>query len=127
MTRYYTRACNFYYGSKSKNLVKKKKSLPLNGNSEISFDSIEIISRKSKKTIALNEIYKLPKNLKKKIKINLNNITKSKNIKNLNFKSVPMIMGILNVTPDSFSDGGKYNRINSAKKHLDFFLKVEQT
>ena len=49
MTRYYTRACNFYYGSKSKNLVKKKKSLPLNGNSEISFDSIEIISRKSKK------------------------------------------------------------------------------
>ena len=26
-------------------------------------------------------------------------------------------MGILNVTPDSFSDGGKYNKINSTKKH----------
>ena len=34
-----------------------------------------------------------------------------------------MIMGVLNVTPDSFSDGGKYNRINSAKKHLDFLFK----
>ena len=124
MIRYYTRACNFYYGSKSKNLVNKKKSLPLNGNSRISFDSIEIISRKSKKTIVLGEIYKLPKNLKKKIKKDLNNITKSKkNIKNLNFKSIPMIMGVLNVTPDSFSDGGKYNRINSAKKHLNFLFK----
>ena len=49
MKRYYTRACNFYYGSESKTLVNKKKSLPLNGNKEISFDYIEIISRKSKK------------------------------------------------------------------------------
>ena len=49
MTRYYTRACNFYYGIESKNLVRKKKSIPLNKNKEISFDYIEIISRKSKK------------------------------------------------------------------------------
>ncbi len=28
--------------------------------------------------------------------------------------SKPYIMGILNITPDSFSDGGKYNNINSA-------------
>ena len=27
------------------------------------------------------------------------------------------VMGILNVTPDSFSDGGKWNRIDAAKKH----------
>lgn len=27
------------------------------------------------------------------------------------------IMGILNVTPDSFSDGGRYNRIDAALKH----------
>ena len=32
-------------------------------------------------------------------------------------------MGVLNVTPDSFSDGGKYNRISSAKKHLDYLFK----
>ena len=27
------------------------------------------------------------------------------------------IMGILNVTPDSFSDGGKWNDIERAKQH----------
>ena len=51
MKKYYTRACNFYYGGESKTLVKKKKSLPLSGNKEISFDTIEIISRKSKNKI----------------------------------------------------------------------------
>ena len=68
MTRYYTRVCNFYYGTKSKTLVKRKKSLPLNGNDQISFDKIEIISRKSKKIISLSEIYKLPTKLKKRLR-----------------------------------------------------------
>ena len=49
MDRYYTRVCNFYYGKTSTKLVDKKKSLPLNGDSKISFDELEIISRKSKK------------------------------------------------------------------------------
>ncbi|MCG7536867.1 dihydropteroate synthase [Pseudoalteromonas sp. OOF1S-7] len=31
--------------------------------------------------------------------------------------STPQIMGIVNVTPDSFSDGGKYSRADSAVKH----------
>ena len=123
MIRYYTRACNFYYGLKSKNLVKKKKTLPLNGNSEISFDKIEIISRKSSKTINFNEIHKLPISLKKKIKKDIKKISLKKNIKNLRFGSTPKVMGVLNVTPDSFSDGGKYNRISSAKKHLDYLFK----
>ena len=123
MTRYYTRACNFYYGLKSKTLVKKKKTLPLNGNSEISFDKIEIISRKSSKTINLNEIHKLPISLKKKIKKDIKKISLKKNIKNLRFGPTPKVMGVLNVTPDSFSDGGKYNRISSAKKHLDYLFK----
>ena len=51
MTRYYTRVCNFYYGTKSKILVEKNKSLPLHGIKEISFDQIEIITRKSKKIV----------------------------------------------------------------------------
>ncbi len=46
MQKYYTRACNFYYGSTSKEKIKKKLSLPLNGNSLISFDTLEIITRK---------------------------------------------------------------------------------
>ena len=56
MIKYYTRACNFYYGKESKALISKKKSLPLNGNREISFDKIEIISRKSKKKISIKKI-----------------------------------------------------------------------
>ena len=28
-------------------------------------------------------------------------------------------MGVLNATPDSFSDGGKFNRLDLAVKHID--------
>ena len=56
MIKYYTRVCNFYYGIVSKNLVKRKKTLPLKGNDKISFDKIEIISRKSKKKIFIKDI-----------------------------------------------------------------------
>ena len=66
MKKYYTRACNFFYGKSSIKLVNQKKTLPLNGNKEISFDKIEIISRDSKKKITLNDIKKLPKSIKKK-------------------------------------------------------------
>ena len=30
-----------------------------------------------------------------------------------------LVMGILNVTPDSFSDGGKYNNLDSAMKQAE--------
>ena len=120
MSRYYTRVCNFYYGAKSRALVKDKKSLPLNGINEISFNQIEIISRKSKKLISLDKISKLPIKLKKKVKNDIKLIIKrKKNIKSLSFKSTSNIMGVLNITPDSFSDGGKYNKNVTAKKHLD--------
>lgn len=33
------------------------------------------------------------------------------------------IMGILNVTPDSFSDGGKYNQFDQALKHVEQMIK----
>jgi len=32
------------------------------------------------------------------------------------------VMGILNVTPDSFSDGGQWNRIDAALRHVDAML-----
>ena len=32
-------------------------------------------------------------------------------------------MGVLNITPDSFSDGGKYNKNNLAKKQLEYLFK----
>ena len=110
MSRYYTRVCNFYYGNHSKKLVNKKKSVPLNGIKEISFDQIEIITRNSKKKIHVNQIKYLPKLLKIKINFDLKKIrSEKKNFSNLDFKKTPNILGILNLTPDSFSDGGKFN------------------
>ena len=42
---------------------------------------------------------------------------------NKNFSSShPMVMGILNVTPDSFSDGGHYNQIDCALRHCEEML-----
>ncbi len=35
----------------------------------------------------------------------------------------PTVMGILNVTPDSFSDGGKFNRVDAAVKRCEEMLK----
>ena len=118
MKKYYTRACNFYYGSESKLRIKRKLSLPLNGNSLISFDCIELINRKSKKIINIKKINNLPKVIKNKVIIDLKNITKKKNFSNLSFNNFPLLMGILNVTPDSFSDGGKFLKNYSAKHHI---------
>ena len=123
MSRYYTRACNFYYGKISKNLVKDKKSLPLNGNKDISFNQIEIISRKSKKKINIKNIHKLPLRIKKKVLLDLKNIYKNKKILGLKLKDLPLLMGVLNLTPDSFSDGGKYNKTLLAKKKIDKLIK----
>jgi len=123
MKRFYTRVCNFYYGEVSKKLVNNKKSIPLNGNKNISFDHIEIISRNSKKVIPLNKINSLSKLIKKQINLDLKKIRlKKKNFANLNFLQTPNIMGVLNLTPDSFSDGGKFNTKNKALKHaLEMF------
>ena len=68
MIKYYTRACNFYYGLDSKEKVKKKLSLPLNGNDLISFDNIEIINKKYKKKIHIRETSKQNNKIKKKLK-----------------------------------------------------------
>ncbi len=122
MNRYYTRACNFYFGKVSKEKVKLKISLPLNGDPLISFDNIEIISRNKKKKINIRNINKLPKILKKKIYHDLKKITKKKTFSNLNFNNSPVIMGILNVSPDSFSDGGKFNKKKLAKVHVKKLL-----
>ena len=40
-------------------------------------------------------------------------------IGNKEFRNHTYVMGILNVTPDSFSDGGKFNNIDSALKHTE--------
>ena len=112
MFRYYTRVCNFYYGNQSKKLVKQNKTIPLHQMNEISFDQVEIITRNSKKKIFINKVKNLHASLRDKVSFDLKKIrSKKKNFSNLNLKKIPNILGVLNLTPDSFSDGGKFNSI----------------
>tara|TARA_B100000700_G_scaffold265166_1_gene303363 strand:- start:311 stop:1372 length:1062 start_codon:yes stop_codon:yes gene_type:complete len=123
MRKYYTRACNFYHGRVAEKLVRSKKALPLNGNKRLAFDNIEIFIRDKRKIkstlIHFKNINKLSKNVKKIINKDLKKIiSKRKNfLKYVNF-STPSIMGVLNLTPDSFSDGGKFNKKNKSFKHI---------
>ena len=122
MDKYYTKPCNFYFGKNSISKIKKKKSLPLHGNKLVSFDTIEIISRKSSKTLGILEVKLLPKKIKYKVQQDLKKITQKKNFKNLKFSSSPVLMGIINLTPDSFSDGGKYRNIKFAFEHSKLLI-----
>ena len=117
MSKYYTRACNFYFGTLSKEKVKKKLSIPIHSNNLISFDTIEIISRKSSKRINIKEIGLLKGFIKKKILFDIKQISKKKLFNGLKFSNSPILMGVLNLTPNSFSDGGKYLKKDLGVKH----------
>ena len=124
MKKYYTRACNFFYGQDSRQLVKKKLTLPLCNDSSISFNQIELFSRNKKivknKTVDLKNIKKLPKKIKEKVIQDLKKIT-SKRI--FLEKKSHAIMGVVNMTPDSFSDGGKYNTFKKANQRIKNLIK----
>jgi len=128
MRKYYTRPCNFYHGNHSINLVKFKKTLPLAGNANISFDKLEIFERKkrgfvSSKIYNISEIQKLNKNLKSTIKIDLKKIiSKRRSICKIKFNKFK-ILGVLNVTPDSFSDGGAFFNNSKAYNQIKLMIK----
>ena len=119
MKKYYTRACNFFYGSHSKKLVKNKDALPLCGDSSISFNQIEIFSKNKKKVnskiIKIKNINKLPQKIKNKVFKDIKKITAKRNFLK---KKSHMLMGVLNLTPDSFSDGGKFNTLKKSSKRI---------
>ena len=128
MIKYYTRACNFYYGKQAKVLIKKKTALPLCGNKKIAFNRVEVYARKNNKITSkfldIKNINKLKKNARIKVSKDLKNIiSKRRNFLNFVNFSEPSIMGILNLTPDSFSDGGKFNKKNKSFKHISKMIK----
>ena len=47
--------------------------------------------------------------------------------KDFDLKKHCYIMGILNVTPDSFSDGGKFNSLDAALKHTEEMIRIHKT
>jgi dihydropteroate synthase len=118
--------------SRAANILKQE-MLSLGGEAAVSKEVIDLSTKKTDVLLAgtIKHYTLLVKKLKKqpfelvkigtKIKSVLDNSkTKFKNIKcgthNLTFKKT-IIMGILNVTPDSFSDGGLFIDIDKAVKH----------
>ena len=78
------------------------------------FTDVEVIQRDGKNSII--KAKKLPTKI-------LNNLTaKRQNLLNLSF-STPHVLGILNVTPDSFSDGGMFN--DEDKAYVEFLKMME--
>ena len=75
----------------------------------------------------IKKLYIQPFRLKKlaqELNYELNQKLETIEIRNKLFDwSRPYIMGILNVTPDSFSDGGKYNSVESALIHCEKLIK----
>ena len=128
MRKYYTRPCNFYYGSYAKRLITKKKAFPLAGNSNIAFDKLEIFIRKKKGNIksyflSIDELKGQNKEILSIIKSDLKKITsKRKSILRLKFNN-PQIMGVLNITPDSFSDGGLFFNESKAYDQVNLMIK----
>ena len=127
MRKYYTRPCNFYYGNHAVSLVSKKRALPLAGNKNIAFDQVEVFTRKKKSTIrsvfySIHKLNDLNKNILPIVRKDLKKITdKRKSFLGLEFNS-PQIMGILNVTPDSFSDGGLFFKESLAYKQAGLMI-----
>ena len=127
MRKCYTRPCNFYYGNYAKKLVKNKKAYFLGGNLNIAFDQLEIFRREKNGKVFSNVypitiIKTLNKNTKNQVRIDLKNITsKRKSICGLKFDN-PQIMGVLNVTPDSFSDGGLFLDEQKANNQIKLML-----
>jgi len=132
MRKYYTRPCNFYYGDYAKKLIKKKKALSLTGNLNIAFDQLEIFQRKKKGVVQSNvysitEIKTLGKEIISTVKTDLKKITSNrKSICGLKFDN-PQIMGALNITPDSFSDGGLFFDESKACDQANLMIKSGAT
>ena len=96
MVKYYTRACNFYFGQKSKRKISEGKALPLSNNHLISFDTIELISRKDKQKIHIREIKKQTYKIKQKIKEDIKLITPIKIGKSLKFNPLNFFFFVIN-------------------------------
>ena len=117
------RNSNRYYVRPIFSKIKTKDSLFL-GSSKLFFNEIELIKRGKTKTrsefLKINEIKYLEPDIQRDINKRISNITKKrKKLGKFNFER-SLVMGILNVTPDSFFDGGKYllrdNAIEQFKK-----------
>ncbi len=95
MIKYYTKACNFYFGSISKEKIKKRQSIPLHGNNLISFDTVEILTRNKKRKINIQNINRLEKKIKRKILFDIKKISKKKNFQRIKIFKITCLNGYI--------------------------------
>lgn len=128
----YLRPCCFVSSELGKTLYKQGKSLKI-GSSERFFTSLEVFV-KDKNSDVSSVIFDIKSfkefsnhNKNQRLYNLLNEITKTRTLlsnKSLFKKKKYYVFGILNVTPDSFSDGGDYVEVNKAfeeaKKMIDY-------
>jgi len=120
MKSIYIRPTNIVFGQKANYFIQEGTAKSLCGLEDIGFLSAEILKRQSDRNIVEEyNVIDLDKlDFRGEIESDLIKITsKRNNILNLNFQN-PILMGVLNVTPDSFSDGGKYNTTFRALDHV---------
>jgi len=120
MKSIYIRPTNIVFGQKANYFIQAGTAKSFCGLEDVGFLSVEILKRKSDgNTVEEYSVLELERlDFKDEIQSDLNKITsKRNNIFNLNYKN-PILMGVLNVTPDSFSDGGKYNTTFRALDHV---------
>ena len=128
MRKYYTRPCNFFYGNYAKKLIKGKKAKSLTGREDLAFDKIEIFEKTKHNTTKsrifnIRDIKRFPPDLLKIVTQDLQNITQKRpDALRLKFNK-PKIMGVLNITPDSFSDGGNFFETNKAYEQAKKMIK----
>ena len=70
----------------------------------------------NQKKITIKKVHKLHSSVKKNF-IRFKTNFKKKIFKGLKFSNLPILMGVLNLTPDSFSDGGQYIKKNLGEIH----------
>ncbi len=123
----YLRPTNFIFGFKAKKLINKNEAKSLFGLDDVAFASIEILKRDSLisnklkiSEITINNFSEENFNDLKKLSIKKNFFL------NLDFYN-PQIIGVLNVTPDSFSDGGKFMNSESAIIHVKNMINAGAT
>ena len=120
MKSIYIRPTNIVFGQKANYFIQAETAKSLCGLEDVGFLSVEILKRQTDgNTVEEYSVLELEGlDFRNEIESDLNKITsKRNNIYNLNFKN-PILMGVLNVTPDSFSDGGKYNTTFRALDHV---------
>ena len=120
MKSIYIRPTNIVFGQKANYFIQAGTAKSLCGLEDVGFLSVEILKRQTDgNTVEEYSVLELEGlDFRNEIESDLNKITSKRNsIYNLNFKN-PILMGVLNVTPDSFSDGGKYNTTFRALDHV---------